>query len=75
VKVRAIRVANIVASVPVETNRTCSAQGTAATTASASRTDGSDSQKKVEPRATCAWTAFTMAGCAWPRSSGPDPRT
>jgi hypothetical protein len=45
VKVRAMRQASIVASVPVDTNRTCSAQGTAATSVSASRMLGSLSQK------------------------------
>ena len=70
-----MRQANMVASVPVETKRTCSAQGTASTTVSARRMDGSESQWNVEPRATCSWTARTTAGCACPSSRGPDPRT
>ena len=68
---RATRTADIAASVPDETNRTFSIDGTAATTASAisiSRTVGAP---KLEPSSSASATAARTSGWAWPRIIGP----
>ncbi len=68
---RATRTADIVASVPDETNRTFSIEGTAAATASAisiSRTVGAP---KLDPSSSDRATAALTLGSAWPRIIGP----
>ena len=65
----------MVASVPVLTKRTVSPQGTASQMRLARRTVGSLMQWKVDPFPIWACTAWTIAGCACPRRSGPEPIT
>ena len=68
---RASRTALITASVPDETNRTCSSEGTAAHSACASSSSSSVGAPKVVPRSAAAETAATTSGWAWPAISGP----
>ena len=68
---RATRTADIVASVPDDTNRTLSIDGTASTTASAisiSRTVGAP---KLDPSSRASATAALTLGSACPRIIGP----
>jgi hypothetical protein len=59
--------------VPEQTKRTCSAQGTASTIASASAMPWRLLAKKVVPSGTCACTAAVTSGWAWPMNIGPEP--
>ena len=61
------------ASDPELTKRTCSAQGSASTMASASAMPAGLVAKKVVPRGTWAITASVTAGWAWPMNIGPEP--
>ena len=67
---RASRMADIVASVPEETRRTCST-GVRATISSASSTSLRVGVPYDVPRATASATAACTSGWAWPRRSGP----
>ena len=67
---RARRIADIVASVPDDTNRTRST-GVRATISSASSTSGSVGVPYDVPRATAPATAAWTSGWAWPSSIGP----
>ena len=58
---------------PLVVKRTWSAQGTAATSFSASSTALSLVVKKVLPWPTASITAATTAGWEWPRIIGPEP--
>ncbi len=58
---------------PDDTNRTCSAHGTASTIASASSMPSRLLAKKVVPRAICACAASVTSGWQWPTSIGPEP--
>ena len=58
---------------PVLTKRTCSAQGTASTIASASSMAYRLFAKKVEPSSSCSRTAAVTRGWACPANIGPDP--
>ena len=69
---RATRSAKKVASEPVEVKRTCSAHGTARQISSASSMIGSVTMKYVVPPSSCARTAATTAGWAWPSTIGPE---
>ena len=68
---RASRSALMVASVPEETMRTMSIDGTASTTAFAMRTSSSVGAPKLVPRPSCARTASSTTSGAWPRIIGP----
>ena len=68
---RATRTADIAASVPDETNRTFSIDGTAATTASAISTSRVVGAPKLDPSSSASTTAARTLGCAWPRIIGP----
>ena len=59
------------ASVPDDTNRTCSSDGTAAQTARARSSSSSVGAPKVVPFAAAVVTAATTSGWAWPAISGP----
>ena len=72
---RASRMALIVASVPLQTRRTCSTGSTRATISSASSTSFSEGVPKEKPRATASRTASSTAGWAWPRIIGPQLQT
>ncbi len=74
VKPRASRIADMVASVPLETKRTFST-GVRATISSASSTSGSVGVPYDVPRATASATADRTSGCAWPSSIGPQEQT
>ncbi len=65
----------MVASVPLETSRTCSRGATRATISSASATSPSPGVPKEVPRATASWTAAVTSGRAWPRIMGPQEHT
>ena len=69
-KPRASRIADMVASVPLETKRTAST-GVRDTISSASSTSGSVGVPYDVPRATAAATAACTSGWAWPSSIGP----
>ena len=69
VNARAARMANIVASVPELVKRRRSIEGTRRRISSASSTSVSVGAANAEPRRTCASTAATTAGWAWPRIS------
>ena len=63
------------ASVPEETSRTISTDGTAATISAASSTSASVGAPKEVPSAAALVTASTVFGSAWPKSSGPHDMT
>ena len=63
---RATRMADIVASVPLDTRRTRSTLGTRSQIASASSTSRSVGAPYVVPSSGRRCTASTTAGCAWP---------
>ena len=69
VKARARRTANIVASVPDAVNRTRSSEGMRSRSIDANSTSPADINPCPMPLASCAWTASTTAGCAWPNGS------
>ena len=71
VKPRATRSADMVASVPDETRRIFSIDGTMNWTSSPSSASRAVGAPKVVPEA-AVWTmAATTSGSAWPRISGP----
>ncbi|SIN04842.1 Uncharacterised protein [Mycobacteroides abscessus subsp. abscessus] len=79
---RARRIAVIVASVPVETSRTCSIAGSPAaaalirsTTVSASSVSPAVEAPKDSPFSAAACTASITAGWRWPSSAGPQEPT
>ena len=74
-KPRASRMALIVASVPLETRRTCSTGSTRATISSARRTSFSLGVPNEKPWPTASCTASTTAGWRWPRIIGPHEQT
>ena len=59
------------ASVPDDTRRTLSTDGTRAAMASASSTSRSVGAPYDVPAAAARCTASTTAGCAWPRIDAP----
>jgi hypothetical protein len=65
----------MVASVPLDTNRTISIEGIASTIVSASSTSPGVGIPYDVPRAACSAIARTTAGCAWPAMSGPHEQT
>ena len=71
---RASRIADIVASVPEDTNRTFST-GVRATISSASSTSGTVGVPYDVPRAAASNTAASTSRCAWPSSIGPQLQT
>ena len=71
---RASRTADMVASVPELTRRTCST-GARATISSASSTSPGVAVPNEVPSASAAATAETTAGCACPRIIGPQEHT
>jgi hypothetical protein len=71
VAARASRTALIAASVPEETSRTSSSDGTASTSSSASSTSRSVEAPNVVPSRAAVITASTVSGSAWPKISGP----
>ena len=70
-KARASRSADIAASVPEETSRTCSTEGTASAISAASSTSRSVGAPKLVPASAASRTASTVSGSAWPKTSGP----
>ena len=72
---RASRIALIAASVPEETSRTRSTDGTASTISAASSTSASVAAPKVVPSSAAWATAATVSGSAWPKISGPQDMT
>jgi len=72
---RANRIADIVASVPEDTRRTCSTGAIRATISSASATSPSLGVPNDVPRAKAAPAASSTAGCACPRIIGPQEQT
>jgi hypothetical protein len=68
---RASRMADIVASVPEDTRRTISTEGTIRATASARRTSASVGTPNEVPRPAARTAASTISGRAWPKSSAP----
>ncbi len=72
---RASRSALIAASVPEETRRTFSIDGTASTISAASSTSASVGAPKVVPSSAAARTTSTVSGSACPNSSGPHEST
>ena len=72
---RARRMALIVASVPLETRRTCSTGATRATISSASSTSFSEGVPNENPRPAASCTASSTRGSAWPRIIGPQLHT
>ena len=72
---RASRIALIAASVPELVIRIISAEGTRATTSSASSTSASVAAPKLVPPTAAVSTAASTAGWAWPRISGPQEPT
>ncbi len=74
-KPRASRIADIVASVPLDTSRTCSTGAIRATISSASATSPSPGVPKDVPRATACCTAASTSGWEWPRIIGPHEQT
>lgn len=75
VKPRASRIADMVASVPLETSRTSSRGSMRATISSASATSPSPGVPKEVPRETASCTAAITSGCACPRIMGPQEQT
>src|SRR2546423_10522195 len=75
VNARARRTALIAASVPDETSRTFSTDGTASTISAASSTSDSVGAPKLVPRSAASRTASTVSGSAWPNTSGPHDMT
>ena len=71
VNARASRSALIAASVPEETSRTFSIDGTASTISAASSTSASVAAPKLVPRSAASRTASTVSGSAWPKSERP----
>ena len=69
------RIADMVASVPDDTRRTCSTGSIRATISSASSTSPCPGVPKEVPRATAAWTASVTTGWACPRIIGPQEHT
>jgi hypothetical protein len=65
----------MVASVPLETSRTCSTGSTRVTISSASATSPSVGVPYDVPRPAAVRTASTTAGWAWPSSNGPQEQT
>ena len=65
----------MVASVPLETRRTCSTGSTRETISSASSTSFSLGVPKEKPRAAASVTAASTSGWAWPRIIGPHEHT
>ena len=63
------------ASVPEETSRTCSIEGTAETISAASSTSASVGAPNVVPSAAASTTAATVSGSACPKMSGPHDMT
>ncbi len=63
------------ASVPDETSRTFSTDGTASTISAASSTSASVAAPKLVPRSAASRTASTVSGSAWPKRSGPHDMT
>ena len=61
----------IAASVPDETSRTRSTDGTASTISAASSTSRSVGAPKLVPSRAASRTASTVSGSACPKSSGP----
>ncbi|CAM5304096.1 hypothetical protein SALBM311S_11518 [Streptomyces alboniger] len=72
---RASRMADMVASVPLDTSRTCSRGSTRSTIASPRATSPSPGVPKDVPRETASWTAAMTSGCACPRIMGPQEQT
>ncbi len=70
-KPRASRTADIAASVPDETSRTRSTDGTASTISAASSTSRSVGAPKLVPSSAASRTASTVSGSACPKISGP----
>ena len=75
VNARARRIALIAASVPEETSRTISTDGTASTISAASSTSRSVGAPKLVPSRAASVTASTVSGSAWPNTSGPQDMT
>jgi hypothetical protein len=71
VKPRASRIALIAASVPEETSRTISTDGTASTSSAASSTSAAVGAPKVVPRWAASAIAASVSSSAWPKTSGP----
>jgi hypothetical protein len=71
VKPRASRNADIVASVPEETRRTSSIDGSRRHSVSAISISISVGAPNDSPRVAVSLTAATTLGCAWPRTAGP----
>ena len=61
----------MVASVPEETKRSFSIDGTAAVTSSARSASAAVDAPKLAERAAACWIASTTGGKAWPRIIGP----
>ncbi len=72
---RASRIADIVASVPLLTRRTCSTASTRPTISSASSTSPSPGVPNEKPRVAALRTASTTEGCACPSTIGPHEHT
>jgi hypothetical protein len=72
---RASRIALIAASVPEETRRTISTDGTASTSSAASSTSRSVGAPKLVPSSAASRTASTVSGSACPKMSGPHDMT
>jgi hypothetical protein len=70
-KPRASRIALIAASVPEETSRTFSTEGTASTISAANSTSASVGAPKLVPLRAASRTASTVSGSAWPKTSAP----
>ena len=68
---RASRIALIAASVPDETSRTISTDGTASTISAASSTSPSVGAPKVVPRCAASAIAASVSSSACPKISGP----
>jgi hypothetical protein len=65
----------MVASVPEDTKRTFSREGTSRTTRSASSSSASQGAPYEVPRWAASCTALTTGGKAWPRIMGPQEPT
>jgi hypothetical protein len=61
----------MVASVPDDTSRTCSIDGTRRQISSAISTSPWVGAPNDSPRAAASCTAFTTSGWAWPTMAGP----
>ena len=75
VNARASRSALIAASVPDDTSRTRSTEGTASTISAASSTSASVGAPKLVPRSAASRTASTVPASACPKISGPHDMT